>query len=179
MTIAELGALGEFLGSVGVLITLIYLAIQVQQTKRQIGSNTNALLGASEINGNDSTHRSLMSMYSDESVSDIMVRGFVDLSSLSGTDRVRLNLMLDASFQVHQITFMQWKKGLLGDEYWEFCIRYFGSRCLAMPGVQEWWRMNESLFVAEYRQLITTLVQDSGWNNSSAYLDRPGAAEEQ
>ena len=67
MTIAELGALGEFLGSVGVLITLIYLAIQVQQTKRQIGSNTNALLGASEINGNDSTHRSLMSMYSDES----------------------------------------------------------------------------------------------------------------
>ena len=126
--IAELGALGEFLGSVGVLIALIYLAVQVRQTKGQIESNTNALP--------------------------------------------------DASFQVHQITFMQWKKGLLGDEYWEFCIRYLGSRCLAMPGVQEWWRMNESLFVAEYRQLITTLVQDNGWKNSSAYLDRPGAAEE-
>ncbi len=48
MTIVELGALGEFLGSVAVLVTLIYLALQVQQTKRQIESNTNAILGASQ-----------------------------------------------------------------------------------------------------------------------------------
>ena len=111
-------------------------------------------------------------MYKDESVADITARGFVDLSSLSGTDRVRFNGMLDAYFQVHQITFMQWKKELLHDDYWEFCIRYFGSRCLAMPGAQEWWGKNASLFVPGYRDLITTLIEDSGWENSSAYLDR-------
>ena len=33
MSIMELGALGEFVGSIGVIATLIYLAIQVRQTK--------------------------------------------------------------------------------------------------------------------------------------------------
>ena len=176
MTIVELGALGEFLGSVAVLVTLIYLALQVQQTKRQIESNTNAILGASEINGNDSTLRSLMTIYSDASLTDIMMRGLIDLSSLSGADRVRFNALLDAAFQVHQITFMQWKKELLPDEYWEFCIRYFGGRMLAMPGTQEWWGRNKSLFVPGYRYLITRLIQDNGWENPSAYLDRSALA---
>ena len=176
MTIVELGALGEFLGSVAVLVTLIYLAVQVKQTKRQIESNTNAILGASEINGNDSTLQGLMSIYSDESLSDIVIRGMLDLSSLSGADRARFNALLDSTFQLHQITFMQWKRELLHDEYWEFCIRYFGRRMLAMPGAQEWWGTNESLFVPGYRHLITTLIQDNGWENSSAYMDRSGVA---
>jgi len=33
MSIMELGALGEFLGSVGVVATLVYLAIQARQSK--------------------------------------------------------------------------------------------------------------------------------------------------
>jgi hypothetical protein len=36
VTIAELGAIGEFVGSIAVLITLIYLAIQVRQNTRHV-----------------------------------------------------------------------------------------------------------------------------------------------
>ena len=36
MTISELGAIGEFLGSIAVLITLIYLAVQVRQNTRHV-----------------------------------------------------------------------------------------------------------------------------------------------
>jgi hypothetical protein len=36
MTIAELGAIGEFIGSIAVLITLAYLAIQVRQNTRHV-----------------------------------------------------------------------------------------------------------------------------------------------
>ncbi len=32
MTIMELGALGEILGAIGVIITLAYLAVQIRQT---------------------------------------------------------------------------------------------------------------------------------------------------
>ena len=75
MTITELGAVGEFVGSIAVLITLIYLAIQVRQTKGQVEANTNAVLGSSEIDGNSTTHEQLMSVYNDESAADIMLRG--------------------------------------------------------------------------------------------------------
>ena len=39
MSIIELGALGEFVGSILVLGTLIYLVVQVQQTKRGIDAS--------------------------------------------------------------------------------------------------------------------------------------------
>ena len=172
MTITELGALGEFLGSVAVLITLIYLAVQVRQTKKQIEANTNAIQGSSEIEGNNSTLQALLAVYSDESVADIMLRGLGDRGDLSPTDLVRLNANLDAAFQLHQITYLQWKRQLLHDEYWEFCIRYFGARVLATPGAQRWWKTQESLFVPEYRDLIRRVIENRGWENASAYLDR-------
>ena len=39
MTIVELGALGEFLGSIVVLFTLVYLAVQVKQGNRSLGES--------------------------------------------------------------------------------------------------------------------------------------------
>ena len=36
MSIIELGALGEFLGSIGVIATLIYLAIQIRQNTHSL-----------------------------------------------------------------------------------------------------------------------------------------------
>jgi len=36
MSIMELGALGEFIGSIGVIVTLVYLAVQIRQNTRSI-----------------------------------------------------------------------------------------------------------------------------------------------
>ena len=40
MNIAELGALGELIGSIAVLATLVYLAVQLHQTKQAIQSSS-------------------------------------------------------------------------------------------------------------------------------------------
>ena len=39
MNIMELGALGEFVGSIGVIVTLVYLAIQIRQNTSQQKQN--------------------------------------------------------------------------------------------------------------------------------------------
>ncbi len=39
MTIIELGALGEFLGAIGVIATLVYLAIQIRQNTRSLDAS--------------------------------------------------------------------------------------------------------------------------------------------
>ena len=175
MTITELGSIGEFIGSVAVLITLVYLAVQVRQTKNQIETNTNAVLGSSEIDGNNTTLQHLVSLYSDEAVMNIVLRGAADEDNLSATDYSRFNAFLDAAFQLHQITFLQWKKHLLSDEYWEFCTRWFGTRMIATPGTQKWWKRNESLFVPGYRELISSVIENRGWEDASKYLGRSGA----
>ncbi len=51
MTIQDLGALGELLGSVAVLITLIYLAFQTRQNTMAIGAQLDAAtVGANQTN---------------------------------------------------------------------------------------------------------------------------------
>ncbi len=42
MTIQDLGALGEFLGSIAVLATLIYLALQTRQNTAAIAAQVDA-----------------------------------------------------------------------------------------------------------------------------------------
>ncbi len=47
LTIQDLGALGEFFGSIAVLVTLIYLAFQTRQNRMAIGAQLDAArLGA-------------------------------------------------------------------------------------------------------------------------------------
>jgi len=40
MDLTQLANLGEFIGGVAVLVTLIYLALQVRQNTKVVGSNT-------------------------------------------------------------------------------------------------------------------------------------------
>ena len=42
LTIQDLGALGEFLGSIAVLVTLIYLALQTRQNTKALGAQADA-----------------------------------------------------------------------------------------------------------------------------------------
>ncbi len=173
MSIMELGALGEFIGSVAVLITLIYLAIQMKQTKQRLEANTTAILGASEVNGNESTMRQLSAVYTDESMTDLIMRAIQNLDELPPKDYVRFHAFCHSGFQLHQITYLQWKKQLLDDEYWSFCIRYFGEQMLSHPGVQHWWKRSREIYTTDYRDLVDRLIAAQGWQDASAFLDKP------
>ena len=174
MTITELGSIGEFIGSIVVLITLVYLVIQMKQTRQSIEANTMATLGASEVNGNESTMRQLIALYSDESMIDLLIRAAgQNQDDFTANEYVRINTFYHTGFQLHQITYLQWKKHLLDDEYWSFCIRYFGRIQLSQPGVQQWWERNRKTYTTDYRDLVDRLIDDQGWNDASPYLVRP------
>ena len=51
LTIQDLGALGEFLGSIAVLVTLVYLALQTRQNTAAIGAQLDAAAIAQTQNG--------------------------------------------------------------------------------------------------------------------------------
>ena len=162
MDIMALGAIGEFVGSIAVLVTLVYLALQLKQTKEGIEANTLAVVGASEVSGNENTMRATLAVAQDADLAEIIQKGYAG-SKLARDDYVRFHNFVHGSFQLHQITFLQWKKKLLDDEYWGFCIRYFGDNVLKQEGVHRWWKRNGALYTQQYRELIDTLIQDRCW----------------
>ncbi len=166
-----IGAIGEIIGALAVITTLIYLAVQVKQTKKGLEANTTAILGASEVSGNENAIQHLATLYSDEQLVEIVMRGVRDLQDLQPQDFVRFNGFCHSGIQLHQVTYLQWKKGLLDDEYWAFCLRYTGEQLLRHPGVQAWWEMNREIYTRDYRLLIDSLIESSGWRDPSKYLD--------
>jgi len=130
MTILELGALGEFLGSVAVLITLVYLAVQVNQTKRAVQSASHQT-GIATMTQNNQT------IFADQELSEIVMRGFYD--DLNESERFRFGLWCTSMFHVFQQYFLDSEKGLGDARVWAGEGRSM-REMLALPGVARWWR---------------------------------------
>lgn len=104
----DLGNLGDFLGGIAVIATLLYLAIQIRQNTRQIAQNSETvrLSFENEIRSELNTFR--LSIAADETLSSIWNRGLAD-EELDPNERGRFELllmnvvaMLTAQFHAHQ-----------------------------------------------------------------------------
>jgi hypothetical protein len=89
MTISELGGLGEFLSSIAVLTTLIFLVIQFRQ-------NAKLMRRANARQASDANSRTLVALL-DEGVSELFIKGLNSLESLSEVERYRFDNAFAAS----------------------------------------------------------------------------------
>ena len=89
-TIQDLGAVGEFLAAIGVLVTLVYLAIQTRQSKE-------AVIRASRQNMMDQRVRSLWSE-SDSSFIVPLIAKAEKHEPLDDEDLVRVRALMKAEF---------------------------------------------------------------------------------
>lgn len=80
MTLQDLGSIGEFLGAVGIIVTLVYLAIQIRQ-------NTRAVRSAAREEILRDMHGFISLVASDSDTANFYERGLADSRDLSRGDR--------------------------------------------------------------------------------------------
>ena len=102
MTLDQLANLGEFLGGLAVLLTLVYLAVQVRQ-------NTHALKRSSarltSVQNSDALRGWAES-------SEVMIEGFDRLESMPPAERFRFNLLWIIWMQGLEQTFVDERDGV-------------------------------------------------------------------
>ncbi len=103
LTIQDLGALGEFLGSIAVLVTLIYLAFQTRQNRMAIA----AQLDAQRISSN--LHVGMAVATSTE-LQEALREDWIDPPEIN---EVRRNQLWSSTFLFFQWSFSQAQRGLL------------------------------------------------------------------
>ena len=113
MTIIELGALGEFVGAIAVVVTLVYLAMQIRQ-------NTRAMEEAMLVRAAESEHigpilTKLSSVGYPEDVSS--------LDHLSTSERGRFRQWQIAQQTHWDNMFYQYQQGFLDEEYYRDSFR--------------------------------------------------------
>jgi hypothetical protein len=145
-SIQDLGAVGEFLGAIAVVVTLVYLSVQVRQ-------NTGATRVASHHAITDSLNLGNLAMAQNAELAQIWLKGCADRRSLDETDRHRLDMLLLSYFHVFDSLFYSARTGM-GEESLLLAEEKSFSHLMNLPGVYDWWESNPYAFTPEFRHYM-------------------------
>jgi hypothetical protein len=154
MSITELGSLGEFIGSIAVLATLVYLAYQTRQNGHILALSKEAQTASmmqANVAGWDSVFRPMLEkpevarlyrgVKAGERVSD---EDYESLEAFLVIFSLRLeNLMVQA--RLNPFTADD------ADEGFENILDLWVNRLMKSPSSQEWWSANRTSFTPENR----------------------------
>ena len=154
MDIMELGAIGELVGGVAVIGSLLYLGLQVRQSNRQ-GAQRN------EIERNDSDRSfssetsSLLMAMTDADLAGVFRRGLNDLSDLSLDEQLRLDMWLSGLLN-HCVAI--WRRGLMQEPYLRTWVNWLVS-LIKTPGGTTWWISTKLRHEPGFVEEIDSLIQ--------------------
>ena len=131
MTIMELGALGEFLGSIAVLATLVYLSVQIRQNTRSMGESKKLALAQTYQMRSDALQMMLVQAADSEHIGPIISKltgaGYPEdigaLEQLSKVERQRFRLWQIAQETHWDNMFFQYQQGFIDEEYYRDSFR--------------------------------------------------------
>ena len=153
MTITELGAIGEFVGSIMVMLTLVYLAVQVRQnTAQQKREETISI----QRGQNDVVSHLL---------DPTMVRAYARAADgefrASAEDRSRAIIWVIQYLNHFQIVYDLHHGGTLDKERYELW-KGFAISMVASRGIREWWDTEQGklAFMPDVRALIDQKLND-------------------
>lgn len=143
-----LGALGDFLGSIGVFISLVYLAFQTKQS-------------ASETR--DASIHSIMELAiqfrSESYTGDLaQIRLKAGMSEeLSPLEDLKYQGYLSALFELNELVFLQFQKNNLDPEYFEAWERRTRA-AISVPRIKQFWGRTKDGYRASFVSYIDGLM---------------------
>jgi hypothetical protein len=146
-----ISAIGQIVGALAVVISLIYLASQVRGSAR-----------ATRI----ASERSLVEMFIQFAqqlavhphLSELYCRGIHDFESLKGAEVVRFSAFMDQMFKLFEEAYHGQLERHMDARVWrgvDAALRDFNT----YPGVQAWWRTRSQWFSEDFEKLINQLQQ--------------------
>jgi hypothetical protein len=151
MGVAELGAIGEFVSSIAVLITVVFLIIELRRNGRLL-MRSNARQTAS-----DSAHA--LSQLLPEDVSEIIRRGSTEgMSALDPNERYRFDLGFCVWLYPLEQAFADFRLGIYPSDH---LVGHENAICgfLGSPGGSEWWMERKVWFGNDFRAEVGLLLE--------------------
>ncbi len=126
-----IGAIGEILGAVAVLVTLVYLATQIRQNTEQARLSSIQAVNSS----NDSAFEPI---YIPEN-SAIFTKGQNSYTSLTEHEKVVFHMLMTRLIASFDSTTYQYLQGSYDEDlYWGTAVFY--SSFIKSPGGSDWWK---------------------------------------
>ena len=143
----SLGNIGEFLGAIGVIISLIYVSLQLRQNTKAVRSNAYQELSQTSLD-------LLSHLIQDPGMAELWGRGLDGgTQALDEVETVRWHGMLLATFRHWDNLYYQLRNGMLEREIWR-SYRTVIESYLPYPGIVQWWDRHQEWFSEELQQFV-------------------------
>jgi len=143
MDLTQLANLGEFIGGVAVLVTLIFLTTQIRYNTRSVK--------ASVVDSLASSYIEVARLVSEDS--QLVGRGFDAWDALDPGERTRMGSVLIAVFKHFENCWFQSRSRTLDSEQWEGWDALMRT-LFHTPGAQTWWRARRMVFASTFRDYL-------------------------
>ncbi len=126
-----IGAIADIVGVVLVIVSLVYLAMQVRQSNQMALAESERELLENWVNA-------VGGISADDRTTDIFHRGLDDFNRLSNLEKTRFSVIMQRLVNTYISALRMDAKSLVGTRE----VAIFGDICLAMiltPGGRQWW----------------------------------------
>jgi hypothetical protein len=163
-----IGAIGEVVGALAVIATLLYLAVQIRQNTKAIRSTT--LTAITE-------HKHFELRWSSD-IATAWRKSLTDPGSLTPDESWQVAEWLTSSFVARQNEFFQHKQGLIDDDTWEASEKIIK---LAVSGdwARNWWNeFGPNAFTANFVNVVEEILSDSNVNYAEIHqnIEKPNTS---
>lgn len=149
----SLANLGEIIGAFAVVVSLVYLAMQVRQNThaQQTENFSRALERQAALQG---------VLSQDAETTLVFSRGLADPSALTPRERVQFTWLMYELFGALEFMFLSARANSIPDEVWErwaAAVAWY----LTFPGAQTWWGCKPTPFTRSFAAYVESLLEDN------------------
>jgi hypothetical protein len=152
-TVQDLGAVGEFVGAIAVVVTLAYLTIQIRQntaTSRAVSRQT-LIDGWAGSQGQFQNDPELLRIYA---------KGIMEWSTMSNTEKTQFDVGMAQFLSNLQNGILLRKAGMLDQQTLD-TIAGFMLTCIRSEGGAQWWQQT-GFAMPETRDYLDTQLRGAG-----------------
>jgi hypothetical protein len=155
-----LGNIGDFLGGIGVVITLIYLATQIRQNTATVRANG----AASHSEG---LNNITLLLAQDSDARSVYFQGLSDYEGLSEDSQLQFDLIMQYFCQGLQRSLHLHRESAINEEAWEETVAAV-SFLAVRPGFRRWWKKWGSIYPTHFNEFIEDSLASTPITNAPA-----------
>jgi len=135
MNLSNLANLGEFVAGIGVVISLLYLSVQIRQNTAWVRASTHQSFA-------DSVGNTLEGLYSDPELYEFFRKGLRSPEKLTEEERLRWHMISTRIVRLMESAYYQHASGTMDPEWWQ-AIGTSWQEWMSEPGLALWLKQNE------------------------------------
>ena len=147
-------SIAEIISSVAILVTLLYLAIQTQQTTDAINSQSRQSLAESAV-----LEQTIWLQYPE--LTSFIVDNSIEMSF---EQKVQLNSLMILSLSRREFAFRQYQAGVLDEDVWNQEVEII-ALALGTARTRSWWNaIGKSGFEDDFANAVDLIIQGSPYH---------------